>query len=253
MTTAVFITEKGGVGKTTVTLGMASAAMAAGHRALVVDADPQASATRVLGATAADGAMVSALDAPRAGALADAITPSGWGELVDVAPADRSLRDWEPTGNTRVRALKLARALRGVGDRYDVVLIDCPPGLGPLAVNALAAADRAVMIADLSAFSVAACEPVADLVDDVWQRYNQDLDLAGVVVNRVPPTSSEADRQYDALGKVVGRRSIWKPPVPQRVIVNEAIGAARPIHSYGSRARDVPAAFDSLYRKLRRS
>ncbi|MDG2111377.1 MAG: ParA family protein, partial [Actinomycetota bacterium] len=165
-------------------------------------------------------------------------------------PASRDLREWTPTGNARVRATKLARALRGVTDHYDAVLIDCAPGLGVLAVNALAAADRAVMVSELSALSVQAIEPVADLVDDVWHRFNDQLDLAGVIVNRVPARSNEADAQYDALGRIVGRRSIWKPPVPQRVVVNEAAAAGRPIHDYGSRAADVIDAYDKVWRRL---
>jgi len=248
---AAFITEKGGVGKTSVTLGVASAARAAGRRVLVVDADPQGSASYVLGASGADARLVAALEAPKPGGAAASITESSWSG-VDVLPAARDLREWVPTGNSRQQASKLERALRGVIHDYDAVLIDCPPGLGLLPLNALVAADQAVMVAELSALSVQSIEPVADLVDDVWHRYNDRLDLAGVIVNRVPPRSNEADTQYDALGRIVGRRSIWKPPVPQRVVVNEAAAAGRPIHDYRAKAADVIEAFDKAWRRLSR-
>ncbi len=248
---AAFITEKGGVGKTSVTLGVASAARAAGRRVLVVDADPQGSASFVLGVSGSEGQLVGALEAPKPGGAASVIVPSAWSG-VDVLPAARDLREWQPSGNSRQQASKLDRALRGVAEGYDGVLIDCPPGLGVLPLNALVAADRAVMVAELSALSVQSIEPVADMVDDVWHRFNDRLDLAGVIVNRVPPRSNEADAQYDALGRIVGRRSIWKPPVPQRVAVNEAAAAGRPIHDYRSRAADVIEAFDKAWRRVSR-
>ena len=250
MVVAAFITEKGGVGKTSVALGVASAARAAGRRVLVVDADPQGSATLVLGVDADHEArLVDALDAPKAGAAAACVVQTTWSD-VDLVPAGRDLRGWMPSGNSKQQALKLARAMRGIDEGYDAVLIDCPAGLGPLAVNALSAADKAVMVTELSSLSIASIEPVADLVDDVWHRFNDKLDLAGVVVNRVPARSNEADAQYLALARVVGRRAIWKPPIPQRVAINEAAAAGRPIHDLGVRARDAAAAYDKVWRRL---
>ena len=108
------------------------------------------------------------------------------------------------------------------------------------------------MVTELSALSINSIEPVADLVDDVWHRYNADLDLAGVIVNRVPPRSNEADAQYEALARIVGRRAIWKPPIPARVAVNEAAAAGRPIHDLKSRAADVIDAYDKAWRRLSR-
>lgn len=248
------ITEKGGAGKTTVTLGLASAAADARRRVLVVDFDPQGSATHVLGVTpdAAEGAVVAALEAPRPGGASAVVVASAW-DGVDVLPATRALRSWSPEGNARARAGRLARALKGAADGYDHVLIDTAPGLGELAVNALAASQRALLIAEPAALSIAAIEPVADLIDDVWQRFNPDLDLAGVVLNRVPAQSLEAERQTDALGRIVGRRTVWKPFVPQRVVLNQAAGEGRPIHAYGTRAGDLPSIFDKLLRRLERT
>jgi chromosome partitioning protein len=93
---------------------------------------------------------------------------------------------------------------------------------------------------------------VADAIDEVWNIHNTDLELAGVVVNKVPPISGEADRRYDELARIVGRKTIWRPSVPQRVIVNQAIGERRSIHSYGARAADVTDVFDELWLKVLR-
>ena len=147
----------------------------------------------------------------------------------------------------------LSKVLKGVDDDHDITFLDCPAGLGQITLNALGAADVALVVAEPSAFSNNTMGPVADMIDDVWDRINPGLDLGGVIVNRQPSVSKEAEARYDELGKVVGKRTIWKPAVPQRVIVNEALGARRPIHSFGARAADVTDAFDTLYRKLERT
>ena len=131
-------------------------------------------------------------------------------------------------------------------------MVDCPPTLGGPTLTALTAARHALIVVDPSALGLRGIGSVADAVDGVWEGANPDLDLCGVVVNRVPAISVEAERRIDELGRIVGRSTIWKPPVPQRVIVNQALGERRPIHAYGSRAADVVHAFDALWTRLRR-
>jgi chromosome partitioning protein len=238
---------KGGVGKTTVTLGLAAAGQAAGARVLVVDLDPQASSTWVLGH---DPAAVdrSTAEVLAKGGAPKAIIATGWGEGVDLLPAAARLQAKESTnGSARLRA-----ALVDVAADYDVVLIDCPPSLGGLTVNALTAADHALMVVEPSALSLRGIGALADLVDQVWDDGNAQLDLAGVIVNKVPAVSAEAVRRYDELTRIVGKRAVWQPPIPQRVIVNQAIAERSPIHAYGARAGEVTAAFDQLWRKLKR-
>jgi len=245
--TVAVVNQKGGVGKTTVTLGLVSAAQAAGASVLVVDLDPQASSTWVLGV---DPSTVKRTTAEVLGkkAAASAIVPSTWGPGIDLIPASGRLQDRE----SAIDPSKLRNALAAVAGSYAAVLIDCPPSLGGLTVNALTAADHALMVVEPSALSLRGLGALADLVDEVWGGDNPDLDLAGVIVNKVPPVSSEAERRYDELTRIVGKRAVWQPPIPQRVIVNQAIAERSPIHAYGARAGDVTAAFDELWRKLRR-
>ena len=249
-----FVNQKGGVGKTSVTLGMASAAWSAGHRALVVDLDPQGSATWVLGIdpAAVEQSTAEVLGAPRAGAAARAIVPSAWGDAVHVLPASRRLQALE-AADGRDPAHRLRRALTGSVDGYDLVLVDCSPSLGNLTRNALAAATHAIMVVEPAALSLRGLAAVADAIDDAWSADNGELDLAGVIVNKVPAVSAEADRRYDELARTVGRRAVWQPSIPSRVIVNQAVAERQPIHAYGFRAHDVMAAFDELYAKLRRT
>ncbi len=241
------LNQKGGVGKTTVTLGLASAAAEAGHRVLVVDLDPQASSTWVLGI---DPAVVENSAAEVLGRLpvSRAMVPSAWGGEVWVVPATSRLLPRDHGGNPA----RLRDALAAVSDQFHAVLIDCPPSLGALTTSGLTAADHAVIVVEPSSLGLRGIGAVADLVDEVWDNHNPALELAGVVVNRVPAVSNESDRRYEELTRIVGRRAFWQPVIPQRVIVNQAIGERRPIHAYGARSADVSEVFDRLWAKLRR-
>ncbi len=242
------LNQKGGVGKTTVTLGLASAAAQAGQRVLVVDLDPQGSSTWVLGL---DPALVESSAAEVMGRLpaAKAMVPSAWGGEVWLIPSSPRLLAKDHGGSPQ----RFREALHSVADQFHAVLIDCPPSLGALSTAGLTAADHAVIVVDPSALGLRGIGAVADLVDDVWDNHNPELELTGVIVNKVPPVSSEADRRYDELIRIVGKRAIWQPVIPHRVIVNQAIGERRPVHAYGSRSADVADAFDHLWAKLRRA
>lgn len=241
------LNQKGGVGKTTVTLGLASAASQRGHRVLVVDLDPQGSSTWVLGVDS-DRVDVSVNDVMGRANARSAIVQSAWGECVDVLPSAAALQH-----RTQGSVGRLRTALAEVADDYAALLIDCPPSLGHLTTCGLAAADHAVIVVEPAALSLRGITAVADIVDEVWDEHNDQLSLAGVIVNKVPGISAEADRRYDELARIVGRKTIWQPVVPQRVIVNQALGERRPIHAFGARATDVTQAFDTLWAKLRRT
>jgi chromosome partitioning protein len=260
MHTVAVLNQKGGVGKTTVTLGLASAAAAAGRRVLVIDLDPQGSSSWVLGVDPGTAEVtVSDVIDPSSGTsvpVERAIVPSAWSNLVDVVPATSDLQALEAGSKKQAkqtkRATRLRKALRAdcIGD-YEAVLIDCPPSLGSLTTNALAAARHALVVVEPSALGLRGIGGVADAIDSVWDDHNPDLELSGVILNRVPAVSSEAERRIAELTRIVGSSALWAPSVPQRVIFNQAVGERRPIHSYGSRAADPIETFDRLWSRLR--
>ena len=243
--TLAIVNRKGGVGKTTVTLGLASAAAAAGDRVLVVDLDPQASSTWVLGIDPSATAR-GTIDVLRKYPIEDAIVSSTWSDRIDVLPASPALDGVEAGKPKRLR-----RALGTLpSTRYDAILVDCPPSDANLTTNALTAARHVIVVVEPSALGLRGIGALADSIDRVWDEHNPDLELSGVILNRVPSVSAEADRRIAELGLIVGASTIWRPFVSQRVVLNRAVGERRSIHSYGARSTDSSEAFDRLWARV---
>ncbi len=252
---AAILNQKGGVGKTTITLGLTAAAQRAGDPCLVVDLDPQGSAGWALGVEASDDHL-SIGDVIRTGdtrVAERATVTSGWGEGVDVLPASGNLIEREADGTDVATTLRLRAALAPLLERYRFVFVDCAPSLGPTTHAGLALADRVLLVVELSALSIRGAERVLEVVDEVWAGLNPDLDVGGVIVNRAPAASVEATRQSEALDRLMGARAVWRPFVPQRTVLNEAVGDRCPVHDLGYRAKDVVEVFDELYDHLVRS
>jgi cellulose biosynthesis protein BcsQ len=251
-TVTAILNQKGGVGKTTVALGLAAAAQRCDDPVLVVDLDPQGSAGWAMGVEADDDhlSVGDALRTGDPGVAAAAVVTSGWGEDVDLLPASPNLIDREADDRDPASLRRLRTALGPLAGRYRHVLVDCAPSLGPTTRSGLVAADGVLMVVELSALSLRGAEAVLDVIESVGEELNADLDLFGVVVNRAPAVSAEADRQAAELAHLMGRHSPWRPFVPQRTILNEAVGRRAPLHDLGHRAGDTVEVFDALYDRL---
>ncbi len=252
--TVALVNQKGGVGKTTVALGLASAAWAAEEHVLVVDLDPLGAATWHLGHDPDTTAVSVAelLTQPAAGAAADAIVVSAWGSRVHLLPASSRLAALDGVNPGLSQLERLATVLDGLAERYQAILIDCGPHLGALTMGALTAADGALVVVDPSEFGLRGIAPAVDLVATLAEQTNPRLEMGGIVVNKMTAHHVENERQYGRADELAGWVPVWRPAIPERIVVHRAAAERRPVHAYGPKATDVTDAFDHLWLRTRR-
>ena len=243
------VNQKGGVGKTTTALGLASAAWERRVPSLVIDLDPQQNATTGLGVWASPVNVDEALASDRPGAVAMLAVPSGWPDdkglppkVVASTPAlagrERQLLS-DPVGaQDRLRV-----ALSGY---QELVLIDCPPSLGLLTINALFAADAALVVTEPSAWASDGVSEIMRTIERVAARKPSGLEVSGVAVNRLARTR---DSRYWNEQLISDHGRLVLPPVRLRAAVAEAAARSLPIHALPPRrgAAEACAEFDLLY------
>ncbi|WP_112273262.1 ParA family protein [Lentzea terrae] len=257
MHTVSVLSLKGGVGKTTVVLGLASAALRRGVRTLVIDLDPQCNATSTLEPEESKTSIYDVLQDPSEENLEQAIRPSRWGDGIDVLSGseDAELLNHPDPNESRLHRLKDAlRTLRDMYDEfpYHLVLLDCPPSLGQLTRSALVAADRALLVTEPTMFAVAGVQRAFEAVQNEREHNNADLQPLGVVVNRVRPRSHEHQFRIEELRDIFGPL-VMPVALPDRLAVQQAQGACMPIHEWGTPgAREVALAFNLLLARIQR-
>lgn len=255
------INQKGGVGKTTVTLGLAAAVAANGGQVVVVDFDPQANSTTGLGLFEAEATIDSALEGEpsdrtrAAGAVASVICRSEWpgnlGDNVRVAPSSPRLaqREHQLALDLIGAQDRLAVAMEGAVPDSTQVLIDCPPSLGLLTVNALFAADRVLIVAEPAAWSSDGVAQILRNVERIAERRDGRPVVAGIVVNRLGRTRDGA--YWDGQLREQYPDLVLSPSIRLRAAVAEAAAQSLPIHALTRDGAAAAAAeFDAIAQQL---
>ncbi|MFA9566371.1 MAG: ParA family protein, partial [Acidimicrobiales bacterium] len=248
MTVLAVANQKGGVGKTTVTLGLADAAVRRGLPVLVVDLDPQANATSGLAVSRPAMTIDQALATDRRGGLADVIINSGWGSDNGstppvLAPSSPALAAREPQLATDPIGAqdRLRTALEGVVEDDTLVLVDCPPSLGLLTVNGLVAADSALIVTEPAAWAADGVDQMRRTVTRVRDLRRPDLTLIGIAVNRLGRTR-DARYWHEQLVESFGHLALG--PIRQRAAIAEASAQSLPLSALGRRSGTEDALAD---------
>jgi chromosome partitioning protein len=235
--------QKGGVGKTTTTVNLGAALAELGFRVLVLDLDPQGNASTGLGLNPRDveGSVYDVLlnDV----ALEDIVEPTSLKNLF-VAPATIDLAGAEiELVPVMSRELKLKKAIDQVRDQYDLVMIDCPPSLGLLTVNGLAASDDVIVPIQCEYYALEGLGQLLRNVGLVQANLNPALDIRGIILTMYDARTKLADQVVSEVRAYFGPK-VYETVVPRTVRLSEAPSFGQPIIVFDSTSRGAKAYRD---------
>ncbi|MBQ2940498.1 MAG: ParA family protein [Clostridia bacterium] len=240
--------QKGGVGKTTTTVNLASALAAAGKRVLLVDMDPQGNTTGGVGINKnkVEASVYDLLIGN--GTAEEAILPLPFQNL-HLLPADQALAgaEIELTAVNR-RESRLKAGLAPVRENYDYILIDCPPSLGLLSLNALCATDSVIIPIQCEYYALEGLAQLMATMRQVKRLHNPTLDVEGVLLTMFDGRLN-LTQQVMAEVKKFFPRKVFATPIPRSVRLAEAPSFGKPINYYDRSSRGCKA-YDALAQEL---
>ena len=242
-TTIAVLSQKGGTGKTTTVRTLTDVFRSVGLKVLTVDLDPQ-------------GNLSDYLDVDPEASPTIAEVLAGTAKIKDadhggIVPANLSLAETElMLGGKMGRELTLKKALRTLKDTYDLVMIDCPPALGLLTVNALVASDHALLSAEAQYFSLQGVEQALEVIELARETLNPNLELLGILLNIADMRTRHSREAFESLREHFGEK-LLEPPIRQSIAYAESAEKAVSILEYRpDLGADYVAVGDELLKRL---
>ncbi len=246
--------QKGGVGKTTTAINLATALAAIGEKVLIVDLDPQGNASTGLGIDRQQRHRSSYDVLVGNFSIAEAAMETAVPEL-SIVPSTLDLLGVEmEIASAPDRARRLRQALRGPEEQsgaYSYVLIDCPPSLNLLTVNAMAAADSVLVPLQCEFFALEGLSQLLETVDQVRHSVNPDLDIQGIVLTMFDGRNNLANQVVDDVRQHMGDM-VYQTIIPRNVRVSEAPSYGKPAILYDLRCSGSQAYLQLASEVIRR-